>query len=123
MGKTVMRGIVRNVSTYPLPTLRPKKANTRSKTLTFDIHFDLFTEDGLSQLVWFYRGFRFPPPLEEGDYVEVYGKLGQALGLLSRGTLFASRIIDTKRGRIYTGLRNRRIKDQVPPQVGSSFSS
>lgn len=123
MAKTVIRGIVQNVSTYPLPTLRPKKANTRSATLTFDIHFDLFPEDGPSKLVWFYRGFRFPPPLDDGDYVEVQGRFGQALGLLSRGTFFASRIIDTKRGRIYTSLRNKRIKDQAPPQVGSALSS
>ncbi len=122
MAKTIMRGVARNISTYPLPTLRPKKANTRSATLTFDIHFDLFPDDGPSKLVWFYRGFRFPPPLEDGDYVEVQGKFGQAFGLLSRDTFFASRIVDTKRGRIYTSLRNRKIKNQAPPEDGSAVN-
>ncbi len=123
MAKITMRGVVRNVSTYPLPTLRPKKAKTRSATLTFDIHFDLYPEEGPSRLVWFYRGFRFPPPLEDGDEVEVRGKFGQALGLLSRGTFFADRIVDTKRGRIYTSLRNKRIKPEAPPQAGSALQS
>ncbi len=123
MAKTTIRGIARNVSTYPLPTLRPKKANTRSATLTFDIHFDIFPEEGPSRLVWFYRGFRFPPPLEDGDYVEVEGKFGQAFGLLSRKTFFASRIVDLKRGRIYTSLRNKRIKTEAPPKVGDALTS
>ncbi len=123
MAKMMIRGTARNVSTYPLPTLRPKKANSRSATLTFDIHFDIYPEEGPSHLVWFYRGFRFPPPLEDGDYVEVEGKFGQALGLLSRETFFASRIVDTKRGRIYTSLRNKRIKTEAPPHAGSALES
>lgn len=106
MAKTKKKGIVLNVSTYPLPTLLPKKANRKSKTLTFDINFDLVEEDGKSTKVWFYRGFRFPPPLDDGDRVMIIGKFGQ----ISKDIFFASKIIDPRREKVYTGFRNRRIK-------------
>ncbi len=100
------KGIVLNVSTYPLPTLLPRRANRRSKTLTFDINFDLVEDDGKSTKVWFYRGFRFPPPLDEGDRVVVVGKYGR----ISRDIFYASKIVDPRRNRIYTGFRNRKMK-------------
>ncbi|MGQ9475809.1 MAG: hypothetical protein ACUVRX_03905 [Actinomycetota bacterium] len=106
MAKLVKKGIILNVSTYPLPTLLPRKANRRSKTLTFDINFDLVEDDGKSTKVWFYRGFRFPPPLDDGDRVEVVGRYGR----LSKDVFYASRIVDPRRNRIYTGFRNRKME-------------
>lgn len=115
MSKTRKRGIVLNVSTYPLPTLLPKKSNRRSKTLTFDINFDLVEEDGKSTRVWFYRGFRFPPPLDEGDRVIAIGRFGR----ISKEIFYASRIIDPRRERVYTGFRNRRIKHDEEEELGA----
>ncbi|NPV59580.1 MAG: hypothetical protein HPY75_07945 [Actinobacteria bacterium] len=106
MAKISKRGIILNVSTYPLPTLMPRRANRKSKTLTFDINFDLVEDDGGSTKVWFYRGFRFPPPLDDGDRVEVFGKFGK----VSKDIFYASKIIDPRRHKIYTGFRNRRMK-------------
>ncbi|MDD3718434.1 MAG: hypothetical protein PHP28_07215 [Actinomycetota bacterium] len=108
MAKITKLGIILNVSTYPLPTLMPKKSDRKSKTLTFDINFDLVDEGGKSTKVWFYRGFRFPPPLDDGDRVIVVGKFGR----ISRDILYASKIIDPRRARVYTGFRNRRLKGQ-----------
>lgn len=107
MAKVVKKGIILNVSTYPLPTLLPKKTNRKSKTLTFDINFDLVDDDGKSIKVWFNRGFRFPPPLNDGDRVEVIGRFGY----ISKQILYAHKIIDRERGRVYTGFRNRKIKE------------
>lgn len=106
VAKLVKKGIVLNVSTYPLPTLLPRTANRRSKTLTFDVNFDLVEDDGKSTKVWFYRGFRFPPPLDDGDRVEVVGRYGRFF----RDIFYASRIVDPRRNRIYTGFRNRKMK-------------
>jgi hypothetical protein len=114
MAKQRVDGTIYNVSTYPLPTLRPSRSNKNSKTLSFDIHFDLITDGGKSFHTWFYRGFRFPPPLEDGDRIGIVGRFGQFFGLISRDTFYASRIVDLKRGRIYTSLRNRRMKEAEP---------
>lgn len=116
MAKLVKKGIILNVSTYPLPTLLPRKADRRSKNLTFDINFDLVEDDGKSTKVWFYRGFRFPPPLNDGDRVEVIGKYGR----ISKEIFYASKIIDRRRNRIYTGFRNRRIKGEEKGDDGDS---
>ena len=106
MAKITKKGIILNVSTYPLPTLMPKRIDRKSKTLTFDINFDLVDDDGKSTRIWFYRGFRFPPPLDDGDRVKVVGKFGH----ISKDILYVSKIIDPRRERVYTGFRNRRIK-------------
>ena len=106
MAKITKRGIILNVSTYPLPTLMPKRSDRKSKTLTFDINFDLIEDEGHSTRVWFYRGFRFPPPLDDGDRVVVVGKFGY----VSKDIFYAARIIDHRRERVYTGFRNRRLK-------------
>jgi hypothetical protein len=84
----------------------PKRSDRKSKTLTFDINFDLVDDDGKSIRIWFYRGFRFPPPLDDGDRVTVVGKYGY----ISKEIFYASKIIDPRRDRVYTGFRNRRLK-------------
>jgi len=106
LAKITKNGIILNVSSYPLPTLMPKRIDRKSKTLTFDINFDLVDDGGKSTRIWFYRGFRFPPPLNDGDRVKVVGKFGH----ISKDILYASKIIDPRRERVYTGFRNRRIK-------------
>jgi hypothetical protein len=106
LAKIVKKGIILNVSTYPLPTLLPKKSNRKSKTLTFDINFDLIDDTGKSIKVWFNRGFRFPPPINDGDRVEVMGRFGY----ISKQIFYAHKIIDRQRNRVYTGFRNRRLK-------------
>jgi hypothetical protein len=110
LAKLRKSGIIRDVSTYPLPTFRPRQVNYKSKALTFDINFELVGDDGDRFRVWFYRGLRFPPPLNEGDRVEVYGKFGQFFGCFSKNVFYASKIIDRKRGKIYTGFRNKKMK-------------
>jgi hypothetical protein len=107
LSKVVKKGIILNVSTYPLPTLLPKKSDRKSKALTFDINFDLVDENGKSTKVWFNRGFRFPPPLDDGDRIEVVGRYGY----ITKDVLYAHKIIDRRRERVYTGFRNRRIKE------------
>lgn len=110
MARLNKTGVVYDVSTYPLPTFRPRHADHKSKALTFDINFQFYDDDGENYRVWFYRGLRLPPPLAEGDRLEIRGRFGQFFGLLSRNVFFAARLVDRKRGRIYTGFRNRKIK-------------
>jgi hypothetical protein len=117
LARTTKRGIILNVSTYPLPTLMPKRIDRKSKTLTFDINFDLVEDEGKSTRVWFYRGFRFPPPLDDGDRVTVIGKYGR----VSKEIFYASRIIDPRRERVYTGFRNRRLKPEEQEEKGEVF--
>jgi hypothetical protein len=106
LAKVIKKGIILNVSTYPLPTLLPKKSDRKSKALTFDINFDLVDEEGKSIKVWFNRGFRFPPPLDDGDRIEVVGRYGY----ISKNVFYAHKIIDRRRERVYTGFRNRKLK-------------
>ncbi len=116
MAKIKKGGIILNVSTYPLPTLLPKRSNRKSKTLTFDINFDLVEENGKSTKVWFYRGFRFPPPLDDGDRVVIWGKYGR----VSKDIFYASKILDPRRERVYTGFRNRKIKPSEAAMLDQS---
>ncbi|MBN2027793.1 MAG: hypothetical protein JW854_13635 [Actinobacteria bacterium] len=116
MAKITKQGIILNVSTYPLPTLMPKRTNRKSKTLTFDINFDLVEDEGKSTRVWFYRGFRFPPPLNDGDRIIAIGKYGH----ISKDIFYAARIIDPRRERVYTGFRNRKMK---PDEAGLAARS
>jgi len=92
----------------------PKRTDRKSKTLTFDINFDLVDDDGKSTKIWFYRGFRFPPPLDDGDRVKVVGKFGH----ISKDIFYASKIIDPRRERVYTGFRNRRLKPGEADEKG-----
>jgi hypothetical protein len=115
LAKMTRHGVIHDVSTYPLPTFRPRHADRASKALTFDINFELYDDNGERFRVWFYRGFRLPPPLKDGDRVEITGRFGQMFGLVSKDIFFASRIVDRKRGRIYTGFRNKRISSEDQP--------
>jgi len=94
----------------------PKRTDRKSKTLTFDINFDLVEDDGKSTRVWFYRGFRFPPPLDDGDRVTVVGKYGR----ISKDIFYAAKIIDPRRERVYTGFRNRRPKQNEIEEAGEA---
>ena len=120
VARSSRNGVVYDVSTYPLPTFRPRHADHKSKALTFDINFKFYDDNGEDYRVWFYRGLRLPPPLAEGDRLEIKGRFGQFFGLISRGTFYAAKIVDRKRGRIYTGFRNKKIKpdQKVLPSGG-----
>ncbi len=107
--KKQISGVVHNISTNPFQTFSRKRASN-SKLLTFDISFDLCDEDGRLSHVWLQRSFRFPPPLEDGDYLEVVGRQGHFLGLLGRSNFYAARIIDKKRQKEYTPWRNKDLK-------------
>lgn len=128
MARAKRTGVVYDVSTYPLPTFRPRHSDQKSKALTFDINFELYDNNGENYRVWFYRGFRMPPPLVDGDRLEIEGRFGQFFGLLSKSTFYAAKIVDRKRGRIYTGFRNKKIKsdqtmlpsDELPEGSGSA---
>ena len=99
-------GTVNNISTNPFQTFSNKRGSN-SKFLSFDISFDICDEDGKVSHVWFQRSFRFPPPLEDGDSIEVLGRQGHFLGLIGRGNLYAVRIIDKQRQKEYTPWRNK----------------
>lgn len=104
--KKKISGIVQNSSTNPFQTFSRGKQSQNSKLLTFDISFDLCDEEGKITRVMFNRSFRFPPPLEDGDYVEVIGRYGQVFGLIGKANFYAVRIIDKKRNKVYTTWRN-----------------
>lgn len=102
-------GMVNNISTNPFQTFS-RKRGSNSKLLTFDISFDICDEDGNLSHVWFQRSFRFPPPLEDGDSIEVMGRQGHFLGLIGRGNFYAVSIIDKQRQKEYTPWRNKDLK-------------
>lgn len=110
--KKRIAGVVHNISTNPFQTFSRKRAGN-SKLLTFDISFDLHDEDGGVSHVWLQRSFRFPPPLEDGDFLEVVGKQGHFFGLIGRGNFYAARIIDKKRQKEYTPWRNKDLKNEA----------
>ena len=119
--KQRVTGIVNNSSTNPFQTFSRKGSSSRnSALLSFDISFDLCDEDGKMMHVWFNRSFRLPPPIEDGDHIEVVGRNGQLWGLISRKNFYAARIIDNCRNREYTTWRNKEINDKgttcVAPQ-------
>ncbi len=99
-------GIVQNSSTNPFQTFSRGKEIRNSKLLSFDISFDLCDEEGKITRVFFNRSFRLPPPLEDGDYVEVIGRQGQFFGLIGKSSFYAVKIIDKKRNKVYTTWRN-----------------
>ena len=119
--KRQISGIVSNVSTNPFQTFS-KKRGTNSKLLSFDISFDICDEDGQVDHVWFQRSFRFPPPLEDGDQIEILGKQGHFLGLIGRKNTYALRVIDKRRLREYTPWRNKDLKAK-PDSRGAAGSS
>lgn len=118
--KKRITGIVNNSKTNPFQTFA-KKSSRNSAFLSFDISFDLCDEDGQIIHVWFNRSFRFPPPLEDGDYVDVIGRQGQFRGLLSRRNFYAVSIIDNKRNKEYTSWRNKELNDTAAAGKGKSL--
>jgi hypothetical protein len=107
--KRQITGIVSNVSTNPFQTFS-RKRSSNSTVLTFDISFDVCDSDGQVSHVWFQRSLRLPPPLEDGDYVELIGKQGHFLGLIGRHNIYAVRIVDKRRQKEYTPWRNKELK-------------
>jgi len=125
MKKQRISGIVNNISTNPFQTFSRKK-ESGSTFLSFDISFDLVDGDGKTHHVWFNRSFRFPPPLEDGDHVEVIGKYGRILGFIGRKNFYAVRIIDAERKMEYTAWRNKelasateKVYEQSTPHSGN----
>jgi hypothetical protein len=108
--KKSLHGIVHNISTNPFQTFSKKRSNN-STFLSFDINFDLVDEHGDAHHVWFQRSFRFPPPLEDGDHIDLVGRDGHFLGLIGRNNFYAIRIIDKDRGKEYTPWRNKGLKN------------
>jgi hypothetical protein len=110
--KQRITGIVHNSRTNPFQTFSRKTTSSRnSALLSFDISFDLCDAEGQLVHVWFNRSFRFPPPLEDGDRVEVIGRHGQLWGLISRKNFYAMKIIDSQRNKEYTTWRNKEIDE------------
>jgi len=109
--KKNVSGIVQNISTNPFQTFSRKKGSD-SALLTFDISFDLCDDNGKVIHVWFNRSFRLPPPLKNGDYVEVYGKYGRFFRRVGKNNFYATRIVDRGREREYSTWRNKEISSE-----------
>lgn len=122
--KKQISGIVHNISTNPFQTFT-KKRGRNSALLSFDISFDLVDDDGKITHVWFNRSFRFPPQLEDGDYLQVFGKFGHFFGLTGRHNLYAIRILDMRRNKEYTAWRNKEmdVVPEVSPEKGDDYEA
>ena len=120
--KRQISGIVNNISTNPFQTFSRKRGNN-SKLLTFDISFDICDEDGQLSHVWFQRSFRFPPPLVDGDHIEVIGRQGHFMGLIGRKNFYAVKIVDNQRQKEYTLWRNKDLKRDVAARSASNSSA
>ena len=105
-----LEGAVTNLSTNPFQTFSKKRERSGSTFLSFDLSFDLVDESGNSIHVWFNRSFRAPPPLADGDWVEVYGRFGQ-LRFINRKNFYASKIIDRQKNAQYTLWRNKTLSE------------
>jgi len=112
-------GVVNNISTNLLQTFSTKRVSRRS-VLSFDINLDLCDEDGTLTRVWFNRSFRFPPPLEDGDYIEVFGRYGRFMGLTGRKNFYSVNIIDRRRGKEYTAWRNKVLQTEASKEAKKS---
>ena len=106
--KKKVSGIVQNISTNPFQTFSRKKGSN-STLLTFDISFDIHNDDGEVVHVWFNRSFRLPPPLDNGDYIEVYGKYGRFFRRVGKNNFYAIKIVDKARDMEYSVWRNKEI--------------
>ena len=106
--KKMVSGIIQNISTNPFQTFSRKKGRN-STLLSFDISFDICDDDGEMTHVWFNRSFRLPPHLENGDFIEVYGKNGRFFRLVGKHNFYATRIVDRAREREYSAWRNKDI--------------
>ena len=107
--KRQISGMVSNVSTNPFQTFS-RKRGSNSKLLSFDISFDVCDEGGQIDHVWFQRSFRFPPPLQDGDHIDIVGKRGHFFGLIGRHNIYAIMIIDKGRQKEYTPWRNKEFR-------------
>jgi len=112
-------GVVNNISTNPFRTFSSKRAN-HSSFLSFDISFDLCDEDGTLTFVWFNRSFRLPPPIEDGDYLEVLGRSGRFIGLIGRKNFYSVKIIDRRRRKEYTAWRNKVLETEASRKASSA---
>ncbi|MCJ7746013.1 MAG: hypothetical protein MUP40_06990 [Actinobacteria bacterium] len=117
--KQLKTGVVNNISTNPLQTFSTKRTSHRF-VLSFDINFDLCDEDGTLTRVWFNRSFRFPPPLEDGDYIEVLGRYGRFMWRTGRKNFFSVKIIDRRRGKEYTAWRNKVLRTEASREAKKS---
>ena len=117
--KQLITGVVNNISTNPFQTFSAKRERS-SSVLSFDISFDLCDEDGKLTRVWFNRSFRFPPPLEDGDYIEVFGRFGRFIGLIGSKNFYSVRILDRRRGKEYTAWRNKVLETEASREVQKS---
>ena len=115
----MITGVVNNISTNPFQTFSAKRERS-SSVLSFDISFDLCDEDGKLTRVWFNRSFRFPPPLEDGDYIEVFGRFGRFIGLIGSKNFYSVRILDRRRGKEYTAWRNKVLETEASREVQKS---
>jgi hypothetical protein len=120
--KRQISGIVSNVSTNPFQTFSRKKGGN-SKLLSFDISFDICDEHGQIDHVWFQRSFRFPPPLQDGDTIDITGKQGHFLGLIGRHNVYAIKIIDRGRLKEYTPWRNKELRAKQGERGGANNSA
>ena len=114
--KQWITGVVNNISTNPFQSFSAKRERS-SSVLSFDISFDLSDEDGRLTRVWFNRSFRFPPPLEDGDFIEVFGRFGRFMGLIGRKNFYSFKILDRYRGKEYTALRNKDLETEVSKEA------
>jgi hypothetical protein len=110
--KQWISGVVNNISTNPFQSFSSKREK-RSSVLSFDINLDLSDEDGNLTRVWFNRSFRFPPPLEDGDFIEVFGRFGRFRGLIWRKNFYSVKILDRYRGKEYTAWRNKVLETEA----------
>jgi hypothetical protein len=117
--KQRISGVVNNISTNPFQSLSTKRERS-SSVLSFDISFDTCDEDGRLIRVWFNRSFRFPPPLEDGDFVEVFGRFGRFMGLAGRKNFYSVKILDRRRGKEYTAWRNKVLETEASREVKKS---
>jgi hypothetical protein len=120
--KRQISGIISNVSTNPFQTFS-RKRGSNSTLLSFDISFDICDEDGQIDHVWFQRSLRFPPPLQDGDPIEIVGKQGHFLGLIGRHNVYAIRIIDKGRQKEYTPWRNKELRVKQGSQGGANSNA
>ena len=117
--KQLISGVINNISTNPFQTFSTKRTRN-SSVLSFDISFDLCDEDGNLTRVWLNRSLRFPPPLEDGDYIEVFGRYGRFMGLTSRKNFYSAKIIDRHRGKEYTPWRNKDLASKAAKEARNS---
>ncbi|MDD5748910.1 MAG: hypothetical protein PHP64_07705 [Actinomycetota bacterium] len=106
--KKQISGIVQNLSTNPFKS--SSQGSRDSALLSFDLNFDLIDEDGKVHHVWFFRSFKMPPPIEDGDHIEVLGEYGRLLGFIGKRNFYAERILDRQRNMEYTAWRDKGIE-------------